>query len=649
MSTVPPSTDENSIGLTCADYAVGKGLSAEFLRQLGLSDFFYIGKPAVRMPYRQADGRELSVRFRLAMDGPRRFGWRKGDKAVPYGLERLGDARAAGFVILCEGESDAQTLWQHNLPALGLPGSATWREDRDATALDEIATIFVVREPGDGGDKLVASLASSSVLPRVKVVTLAPHKDPSELYLANPSGFVSAMHGAMAAAVPLAQIVDGARAESAAKDLVVCRDLASSPNILDKFADSLRVSGVVGEDRNAKILFLALTSRLLPKPVNVAVKGPSSGGKSFIVGRVLDHFPDEAFVFRTTFSEHALIYSDEPYRHRHLVIAEATGADGDKQEYLVRTLLSEGRIEYETVEKIGGVMTARRITKEGPTGLIVTTTRTSLHPENETRLISLTVTDTQTQTCAVIQAIAEERSANDRAGTIWHAFQRWLAAGETRVIVPFAPIMGKLVNPAATRVRRDFTTLLSLIKSHALLHRQSREHDAEGRVIATIGDYVIVHDLVADLFAHGVAKTVKPTVRETAEAVRSLSVDGPVTNQAVAKRLGIDEAASSRRCREAIALGYVVNEEERKGRPAKYVSGGAMPVDEAVLPSAEKLVAAISQGEGGTVPLAQEVNRSIALGLRSRATNGCAIDRLLEGKGTPLSPLPIARVVEEFL
>ena len=34
------------------------------------------------------------------------------------------------------------------------------------------------------------------------------------------------------------------------------------------------------------------------------------------------------------------------------------------------------------------------IEREGPTGLIVTTTALRLHPENETRMLSLTVTDT---------------------------------------------------------------------------------------------------------------------------------------------------------------------------------------------------------------------------------------------------------------
>ena len=41
--------------------------------------------------------------------------------------------------------------------------------------------------------------------------------------------------------------------------------------------------------------------------------------------------------------------------------------------------------------------------------------------------------------------------------------------------------------------------MLNLIKAHALLHQASRERDKEGRIIATITDYRVVRELVADL------------------------------------------------------------------------------------------------------------------------------------------------------
>jgi hypothetical protein len=63
---------------------------------------------------------------------------------------------------------------------------------------------------------------------------------------------------------------------------------------------------------------------------------------------------------------------------------------GEFATYLMRSLLSEGRVRYETVEKTSEGMKPRLIEREGPTGLIVTTTAVKLHPENETRMLSLT-------------------------------------------------------------------------------------------------------------------------------------------------------------------------------------------------------------------------------------------------------------------
>jgi hypothetical protein len=82
---------------------------------------------------------------------------------------------------------------------------------------------------------------------------------------------------------------------------------------------------------------------------------------------------------------------------------------GDIASYLIRSLLSENRILYELVEKTRDGLRARLVEKEGPTGLVVTTTAARLHPENETRLLSLTVKDTPRQTAVVLRALTRDR------------------------------------------------------------------------------------------------------------------------------------------------------------------------------------------------------------------------------------------------
>ncbi|MGA8873365.1 MAG: hypothetical protein WB460_19620, partial [Candidatus Acidiferrales bacterium] len=82
-------------------------------------------------------------------------------------------------------------------------------------------------------------------------------------------------------------------------------------------------AGVTGEERATELLYLALTSRNLQKPVSIGVKGPSSGGKSYVVENVLNFFPEDAYYTLTAMSERALAYSEEPLSHRFIVLAEA--------------------------------------------------------------------------------------------------------------------------------------------------------------------------------------------------------------------------------------------------------------------------------------------------------------------------------------
>jgi len=247
----------------------------------------------------------------------------------------------------------------------------------------------------------------------------------------------------------------------------LCADLARDTRILDRVAAVVRQIGLVGEERAVKLLYLIVSSRLLDKPISVALKGPSSVGKSFLVEQVLTLFPPSAFHALSAMSERALAYDDEPVAHRMLVLYEAAGLQGDFASYLARSLLSEGRISYTTVEKTKDGLRPRHIEREGPTGLIVTTTALKLHPENETRLLSLAITDTPEQTAAVLKKLAEERS-NTAALAPWHALQTWLETAEHRVVIPYAPVLAKMIPPIAVRLRRDFGAVLNLVRAHAL-------------------------------------------------------------------------------------------------------------------------------------------------------------------------------------
>ena len=363
--------------------------------------------------------------------------------------------------------------------------------------------------------------------------------------------------------------------------------LMRGADILEALGKAVESSGLVGEADNAKILYLALTSRLFERPVSIAIKGVSAGGKSYTVETVLKFFPNAAYFARTGMSEKALIYSEESFKHRFIIIYEAVGMSSDMMSYIIRTLLSEGRIDYELVDKTASDgLLPKHIVKEGPIGLITTTTQARLHPENETRLLSLSVVDTKEQTKAVMKSLAADRA--DLVDYVpWHLLQMRLAEGERRVEVPFAGQLADLIPPVAVRLRRDFKLLLTLVRAHALLHRETRGRDAQGRIIATVTDYGVVKSLVLKLFSEGVGATVSDTIRETVEAVEGVGKEVSITT--LAKLLNLDKSAVTHRVRKAIERGFLVNREEKKGLPARIEVLDPLPDAQEILPDPARL------------------------------------------------------------
>jgi hypothetical protein len=588
-------------GCTLVEYADAKGLDLEMLKGWGLFEKVSQRRTVVHMPYRNEAGETTAVRRRLSLKkGPQRFSWRENDVPILYGLWRLEEFRFPE-IMLVEGESDCHTLWQHGMPALGVPGANNWKEEW-ASHLADFETIYVVIEPDQGGEAMRKKLAKSSIRTRLKLVDLGEYKDPNGLYLDDPMNFEARLQAALEEAVPWKEQEELEREAMRQEAWAQCEPLAKEPDILARFVEDLERFGVVGEDRAAKLLYLALTSRFFNRPVSAVVKGPSSAGKSYTSGQVLKFFPESTYLELSAMSEKALLYLTESLKHHFLVIFEAASLkDQDFQEYILRTLLSEGRIKYLTAMNARDNGGSELKELEGPTGLLMTTTNLSLHPENETRMLSIPVNDTQDQTRRVLLASADQALTGEDARetvdlTPWHALQTWLEKSEHRVVIPFAKVIAEQIKPVATRLRRDITLLWNLIRAHAVLHQARREkEESTGKVIATLEDYAAVRELVADVMAESVGIAVPLDVRATVEAVKALMESRPpsgtppigsigFTYTQIGNQLGLDRTTAQRRVAKAQRQGYLVNKAD-KGKAAKIALGEDLRENVEVLPT----------------------------------------------------------------
>ena len=121
-------------------------------------------------------------------------------------MERLKDARKAGYLVLVEGESDCWTLWYQGFPALGIPG-AEMTGVLEASMLSGIDRLYLIQEPDQGGTTFVSHLTKRLTEWRwsgkVFVVRLCGAKDPNELYMQDRAGFRAACQQALEQAEPM--------------------------------------------------------------------------------------------------------------------------------------------------------------------------------------------------------------------------------------------------------------------------------------------------------------------------------------------------------------------------------------------------------------------------------------------------------------
>lgn len=597
-------------GCTLEAYAEAKQLPVEFLQEtIGLYEHKRYAKtkaPALVMPYFDEHSEEIRIRYRIALakaDGrDNRFVWRSGSKAdTLYGLEQLPDIRKYKQpVILVEGESDVHTLRYFGYAALGIPGASNFKAVRPEL-FEGVEQIYVIEEPDEAGEGLAENIEKQlhNIDATISFVRMSEDEgDPSDVYLADRENFRERFDRMLANAESYAEREHRDENKRRAELWEKCKELARCPCILTEFVEDFRRAGVVGQDKEAQIVFLAGVSRLLSSPSSVALKGPSSGGKSYTLNKVLEFLPESGYYKLSALSDKALAHFDEPLSHRHLVISEATALDNsDMASYLLRTLLSEKELTYAfpTATDDGVKMQHKHI--EGPTGLFMTTTQHSLHAENETRFISITVNDTRQHTRSVISEIATKNGYTPNMER-WHALQEVLEIDkESDVFIPYAQWIAHTIPEEAlhVRLRRDFTHLLNFIKAHALLHRENRERNGSGYLVATCEDYRIVRALLYDVFAEALEASVSPTVRETVNGVRGLydrlenKSDG-VTVNALKAELHLERSVTQRRTQNALRRGFITNLEDKRGRPARYAPADPLPNDVTVLPEVNELI-----------------------------------------------------------
>ncbi len=287
--------------------------------------------------------------------------------------------------------------------------------------------------------------------------------------------------------------------------------LLNDPRLMERILADFDALGVVGEETNKLVGYLAAVSRQLDKPLAVLIQSSSAAGKSSLMDAVLALVPDEAQVRYSAMTGQSVFYLGESnLKHKILAIAEEEGAA--QASYALKLLQSDGQVTMASTGKDAntGLLVTHEYKVEGPVMLFLTTTAIDIDEELLNRCVVLTVNESREQTRAihVLQRkrqtlegmLADEDS--EAVQTLHRNAQRLLQS--LKVVNPYADQLRFADDK--TRTRRDHMKYLSLIKSIALLHQYQREVktvEHRGKQVHYIevepGDIAIANRLAADV------------------------------------------------------------------------------------------------------------------------------------------------------
>ena len=312
------------------------------------------------------------------------------------------------------------------------------------------------------------------------------------------------------------QIKATLRTESEAKVLTEAEHLAAMEllqdgKLLDRIVNDLTLSGVIGEDSNKLVGYLACVSRLLDKPLAVVIQSSSAAGKSSLMDAILNLVPTDARVQYSAMTGQSLFYMGETnLKHKILAIAEEAGAE--QASYALKLLQSEGELTIASTGKddSSGDLVTKEYRVEGPVMLFLTTTAIDIDEELMNRCLVLSVNESRQQTQAIHalqrkqQTLSGLLAAKDKQQAVELHRNAQSLLRSLLVANPFAEQLTFIDDK--TRTRRDHMKYLTLIRSIALLHQYQREVktvEHKGEVLEYI-EVIAVDIEVANRLAHDV-------------------------------------------------------------------------------------------------------------------------------------------------
>lgn len=338
--------------------------------------------------------------------------------------------------------------------------------------------------------------------------------------------------------------------------------LLTAPDLVARILADFAACGLVGEETNKLVGYLAAVSRKLDRPLGVVIQSSSAAGKSSLMDAVLAFVPVEDKVKYSAMTGQSLFYMGETnLKHKALAIVEEEGAS--KASYALKLLQSEGELTIASTGKdpVSGNLITQQYRVEGPVALMVTTTARDIDEELMNRCLVLSVDEGREQTRAIHQLQRDKRTLQGLIARRDKEALITLQQNAQRLLKPLA-----ILNPYAqfltfpdqtTRLRRDHEKYLTLIDTLAFLHQHQRAIKVAARGAQHI-EYIEVNmnDIeLANKIAHDVlGRSLDELPPQTRRLLKL--IDGYVMAESARQNINRSAVRFSRRqLREAITWG----------------------------------------------------------------------------------------------
>lgn len=352
-----------------------------------------------------------------------------------------------------------------------------------------------------------------------------------------------------------------------------------SENLIERTAQLIGASGVVGEEKNRLLLFLIFTSRKMQRPLHAISFGSSGTGKSHLQEKVGELMPEEEKIEITSLTENAFYYfGQQELRGKLILIEDLDGAENVL--YPLRELQSKRSItKTVTVKTSNGQTKTQTLRVEGPVSVAGCTTKESVYEDNANRSFLLYLDESKEQDERVMEyqrnlsAGAVDTAAEQQAKELLKNAQRILQPVTVRnSYAQYLKLPEGVFKP-----RRTNAHYLQFIEAVTFYHQYQRTQsvdDSTGEVYikTTVEDIAAANELMKEVLLRKSDELPK-SCRLYIEQVKAwLKIESQTTFTAKQVRLAlrINHGNQKRWMLQLLHGGYIRKTKAKPGAAALY-------------------------------------------------------------------------------